>query len=180
MKKNFMLRSLCLLLALVMCFGFAACGGGEGGSDIGGETTGGTDTGKTFSFVHNNVKITPNSLAAPLITALGSDYQYQESPSCAFIGMDKMYIYKGFTILTYPDDKAVDHVLQIILTDDSVATPEGLMLGHTVEKVTELYGTDYEKSGENFAYTLGKTRLDIIIKDGEIHSIQYIYTDAAQ
>ena len=180
MKKNIMLRSLCLLLTLVICLSFAACGGGEGGSNIGGETTGGTDTSKAFSFVYNNVKLTPNSLVAPLITALGSDYQYYESPSCAFIGMDKIYVYKGFSIYTYPDDKAVDHILQVILTDDSVATPEGLMLGHSAEKVTEIYGTNYEMSGENFAYTLGKTRLDILTKDGKVHSIQYTYTDAAQ
>ncbi len=180
-KKNFMLRSLTLMMVLAMCFSFAACGGG-GGTDIGGdETTGnGGDTGKTFAFVHNNIKIAPNALVGPLITALGSDYEYFESPSCAFIGMDKIYMYKGFHIYTYPDDKAVDHVLQIILTDDSVSTPEGLMIGHPAAKVTELYGTNYEQSGENFAYTLGKTSLKVIIKDGRVSSIQYGYTDAAQ
>ncbi len=179
-KKNLMLRSLTLLMVLAMCLSFAACGGG-GNTDIGGsETTGGDTTGKAYSFVHNNVKITPNALVNPLITALGSDYQYQESPSCAFIGLDKIYRYKGFDIYTYPDDKGVDHVLQIILTDDSVSTPEGLMIGHPAEKVAQLCGADYEKSGDNFAYTLGKTSLKIITKDGRVSSIQYVYTDAAQ
>ena len=75
----------------------------------------------------------------PLITALGSDYSYYESPSCAYIGLDKCYVYNGFSIYTYPDDNAVDHVLQIILTDDTLSTPEGLIIGDTAEKVIELY-----------------------------------------
>ena len=46
----------------------------------------------------------------------------------AYIGLDKMYIYQGFAIYTYPDDKAVDHVLQVVLTDDTLSTPEGLII----------------------------------------------------
>jgi len=136
------------------------------------------DSAQSFSFVHNNVKITPNDLVDPLITALGSDYTYHESPSCAYIGLDKVYVYKGFSIYTYPDDNAVDHVLQVVLTDDTLSTPEGLIVGDTAGKVIELYGDDYAESGGSYAYTLGKTTLTIIVKNDRVISIQYNYNDS--
>lgn len=182
-KKNWILRSLAVLMALAVCAIAAGCGN-TSGSDIviGGNdnSTNGNDnaTDKAFTFVHNNVKITPNDLVDPLVAALGSDYTYYESPSCAYIGLDKCYVYKGFSIYTYPDDKGVDHVLQIVLTDDSLSTPEGLLIGDAAQKVIELYGEDYEESDGSYAYTRGKTCLMIIIKNDRVQSIQYSYTDS--
>lgn len=183
MKKNWMLRSLAVLMALAICMAFVGCEdtsggdvviGGNGNGNNGGEN----EAGQTYAFVYNNVKITPNDLVDPLIAALGSDYTYYESPSCAYTGMDKCYLYQGFSIYTYPDDKGVDHVLQVILTDDSLSTPEGLIIGDTAQRVVELYGNNYTESDGSYAYTLGKTRLMIIMKNDRVQSIQYGYTDA--
>ena len=184
-KKNFKKCILLTTIALAVCMVAVGCGNDTPDKDIviGGNnsSTGSTEnntSGESFAFVHNNVKITPNDLVDPLITALGSNYTYHESPSCAYIGLDKMYIYQGFAIYTYPDDKAVDHVLQVVLTDDSLSTPEGLRLGDTAAKVIELYGNDYEESNGSYAYTHGKTSLVIIIKNDRVQSIQYNYTDS--
>ena len=194
-KKNLKLRIFMTIMALASCILIGGCAGNgeevpENNSDkqpivIGGNNTPSDseekeDTDKSFVFVHNNVKITPNDLVDPLITALGSDYSYFESPSCAYIGLDKCYVYKGFTIYTYPDDNAVDHVLQVVLTDDTLSTPEGLILGDTAEKVIELYGNDYVESDGSYAYTRGKTSLMIIMKNGRVLSIQYTYTNSLQ
>lgn len=135
-------------------------------------------TNPTYVFVYNNVKITPNDLVDPIIAALGSEYSYHESPSCAYIGLDKCYVYSGFSIYTYPDDNAVDHVLQIVLTDDTLSTPEGLMLGDTEDRVKELYGDDYTESNGSYSYSDEKTTLLIIMKNGRVQSIQYSYTES--
>lgn len=187
MKNKFILRVLAVAMALSTCLMLAGCGdnsnnGGNQGVEIGGSESSGSgnqnNTEGTFYFVHNNVKITPNDLVDPLITALGSDYSYYESPSCAYIGMDKCYVYSGFSIYTYPDTDAVDHVLQVVLTDDSLSTPEGLILGDTKDKVIELYGNDYKESDGSYSYTRGKTSLVIITKNDRVVSIQYNYTDS--
>ena len=182
MKKNMKFRALVILMALILCMVATGCEQAPNNDIvIGGNNNGSTEddaSGENFTFIHNNVKITPNDLVEPLITALGSDYTYHESPSCAYIGLDKMYVYKGFVIYTYPDDKAVDHVLQVLLTDDSLSTPEGLRLGDTSAKVIELYGNDYVESNGSYAYTHGKTSLVIIIKNDMVQSIQYNYTDS--
>ena len=178
-----MLRSFIVLMALVICMVAVGCGDKQGSNIVIGGNSNGSNgdanaTGESFSFVHNNVKITPNELVDPLVAALGSDYAYHESPSCAYTGLDKCYVYKGFSIYTYPDNKGVDHVLQIILTDDSLSTPEGLTIGDTAQKVIELYGEDYAESSGSYAYTRGKTSLMIIMKNDRVQSIQYGYTDA--
>lgn len=170
-------------MALAICAVAAGCAGTPDNNIVIGNNTNSSDddtnvTGEVYAFVHNNVKITPNDLVDPIIGALGSDYVYHESPSCAYIGMDKCYVYKGFSIYTYPDDKSADHVLQVVLTDDSLSTPEGLKIGDEAQKVTELYGEDYTESNGSYAYTRGKTSLMIIVKDGRVQSIQYGYTDA--
>ena len=181
MKKNF--RVLTLALAILACMSLAACGN-EPDRDIvigGNDSTNSSEnqnTGKTYTFVHNNVKINTNDLVDPLISALGSDYSYKESPSCAYTGMDKFYIYNGFSIYTYPDNDAVDHVLQVVLTDDSLSTPEGLTLGDAASKVSELYGEPAKKSDSSYLYTDGTTNLVITIKNDVVSAIQYIYVDA--
>lgn len=184
-KKNMKLRSFAVAMALAVCMMNGGCKEEPERTIVIGESNSPSDSApekeasdKSFAFVHNNVKITPNDLVDPLITALGSDYSYHESPSCAYIGLDKCYVYKGFSIYTYPDENAVDHVLQIVLTDDSLSTPEGLIIGDTAEKVIELYGNDYAESDGSYAYTLGKTTLTIIVKNDKVVSIQYYYTDS--
>ena len=201
LKKNLKPHGCVMALTLAVCLFAAGCGnpgqseqpdptptvttqpdrpiviGGNPSSD---SDDGKEDTNKDFVFIHNNIKIKPNDLVDPLVAALGSDYAYYESPSCAYTGLDKCYVYKGFSIYTYPDDKAVDHVLQVVLTDDTLSTPEGLIIGDTAEKVKELYGTDYAESNGSFAYTRGKTSLMIIMKNDRVLSIQYTYTDSLQ
>ena len=183
-KKKFKTCGFAAVMALTICMITGGCGKTSDRDIVIGTNTspsGSTEaevSAESFSFVYNNVKITPNDLVDPLITALGSDFSYHESPSCAYIGLDKCYVYKGFSIYTYPDNTAVDHVLQVVLTDDSLSTPEGLIIGDTSEKVIELYGTDYVESDGSYAYTRGKTALMIIMKNDRVQSIQYNYTDS--
>jgi len=185
-KKNLKLRGFITVMTLAVCLVAVGCGKEEtpnrdiviGESSSPSDDGDKTDSTKNLVFIHNNVKIAPNDLVDPLVTALGSDYSYYESPSCAYTGLDKCYVYQGFSIYTYPDDNAVDHVLQVVLTDDTLSTPEGLIIGDTAEKVIELYGTDYTESDGSFAYTQGKTTLMIIMKNDRVLSIQYCYTDA--
>lgn len=133
-----------------------------------------------FAFSYNNVKITPNDYTKALVKAINADYEYLESPSCAYVGLDKCYIYKDFTIYTYPDSKAEDHVLEIELTTDSISTPEGLKIGDTSDKAKEIYGSNYRDINGSLEYTALDTALQVLVKDGKIVSIQYWYLDPTQ
>ena len=132
---------------------------------------------EVYSFIYNGISITPNDYTKPLEKLLGDDYKYYESASCAYIGLDKCYVYTDFTIYTYPDDSADDHVLKLVLTTDAVATPEGIKLGDSADRVIEVYGSDYREVSGSYEYTLADTALQFLMQDGAVASIQYWYID---
>lgn len=151
--------------------------------DIGMHTSPSSDNtepeGTTFYFSYNNIKITPNDLMKPLLTALGEPLHFEESPSCAYTGMDKIYVYSGFSVYTYQNGdtdsngQPVDYVLEILITDDSVTTPEGLMLGASADQITQIYGNDYTNKNGSYSYRKNHTELLIIVTNERVQSIQY-------
>ncbi len=125
-----------------------------------------------FAFEYNGVKIYMNTDAAPIIEALGECQDYFEAESCAFKGLDKTYLYPGFEITTYPmDDK--DYISAIDLKDDTVSTPEGIYLGSTVEDMISAYGEDYIEELGSYTYIKDDSKLQFIVRDGEIAAITY-------
>ena len=131
------------------------------------------DTSDTdFSFKSGDVVITPNSDAGPVIEALGDYVSYDESASCAFEGLDKVYKYNGFEILTYPKDSK-DYIYTVTLLNDLVSTPEGVSVGMSRNKVIEVYGENYTSQGEGIYYSSENSQLQFIFRDGNVSSIKY-------
>ena len=58
--------------------------------------------------------------------------------------------------------------------DDLVKTAEGLKIGDSFEKLTELYGNDYTVNGNIYKFTKDGTALSILIKNNKVNSIEYI------
>ena len=109
---------------------------------------------------------------ADVLASLGEPLRYNESPSCAYTGLDKEYIYAGFKISTRPDGEN-DFVNAITLTDDSVTTEKGIYIGSSAFAVKAAYG-DGEESEYNISYTNGNTTLSFALKDGYVTSIDYL------
>ena len=110
---------------------------------------------------------------ADVLAALGEPLQYYEAASCAFDGLDKTYTYAGYTVLTRPDGKK-DFVNSILLTDDSVTTPEGAYIGMTADAVKGIYGDPTDETATLLSYTDGNTTLSFVLSDGRVVSIEYI------
>lgn len=128
---------------------------------------------KGFRFESNGVVIIPNDEADGIIDKLGKYVSYDESASCAFEGLDKIYRYNGFEVQTYPD-KGKDYIYSVTFLSDMVSTPEGISIGSTREKVIETYGDGYEAVGENISYKSEKTCLQFIFRDGKVTSVKYL------
>ena len=109
---------------------------------------------------------------AEVLEALGEANSYFEAASCAFDGLDKTYTYSGFVITTRPDGDR-DLVNSILLTDDSVATAEGIYIGSSQADVLAAYG-DAEVAYNVIQYTLDNTTLNFILEGGTVLSIEYI------
>ena len=161
-KKMAALLALIMVLALVLC----SCGGG-GGSNNGGNNTGSLD----YYFQVKDVKVEMKADAETVLKALGSYKSSYEAPSCAFDGMDKIYSYGGYDILTYTAD-GKDFISGVVLRDDTVETPEGIAIGSKLEDVKKKYNAKEEGSSIN-VYS-ENCRLLIIFDNGVVTSIQYI------
>lgn len=163
-----------ILLLAISAIAFAGCN--IGGADITlppeSENTDHAVGSDAYSFVYNNTTVTPHAKMADLLNGLGDPASYEESPSCLYQGLDKDYTYPGFKLRTYPENE-VDYVLNICFTDDSVATPEGIMLGSTRDEVIAAYGTDYTEENGSTVYIRGNTELRFRFSEGSVSAIEY-------
>lgn len=154
---------------------FASCSGG--GSDItlpdeSDDTTAGTVNTDAYTFVYNGTSVTPHAKMAELLNGLGDPASYEESESCYYQGLDKDYTYPGFKLRTYPVD-GVDYVLNVCFVDDSVTTPEGIMLGSARDEVIAAYGSSYVEENGSTVYIKGKTEIRFRFSDNGVSAIEY-------
>ena len=125
-----------------------------------------------FTFVAGDTVIAMNADVAPILEGLGEWENYAETTSCAFKGLDKTYSYPGFDLYTYPLN-GKDNVNSVYFVDDTVSTPEGIHIGSTKEEMEEAYGTDYEEEFGAYTYTKDKSKLQFLVTDGVIDSVEY-------
>ena len=107
---------------------------------------------KDLVFVLNGVEYPLHSDAGKFLAVLGKpDYQ-SEAESCAYVGMDRQFVYKaGIEIDTYPI-KDKDMIDSIVLTSKDFATAKGITIGSSKAEVEAAYGTTYKDEGEVIAY----------------------------
>lgn len=171
-----MKKILTLMIAILMVFAMAACGGDQTAapSGNGGETTQATEGQKEpgFAFEYKGATITLHADAKPILEKLGEPVKYTESASCAFDGLDKSYYYGSFYLETYPQCGG-EFVYGWWFADDSVTTEEGIYIGSTQEDVEKAYGTENYNGTNAFVVTRGEGTLTVILENGVVNSIQY-------
>ena len=162
-----------ILLLSVIAVMFASCN--NGGADITlppEESSSLVAENSVYSFVYKNTALTPHAKMSELLSDIGDPASYEESPSCLYQGLDKDYTYPGFKLRTYPENE-VDYVLNICFTDDSVATPEGIMLGSTRSDVINAYGSSFTERNGNVIYVKGNTELRFRFDGDSVSAIEY-------
>ena len=127
---------------------------------------------KGYAFIYHDIVMEIDAEAAPVIEKLGEPNSYFEAASCAFEGLDKIYTYSSFEIDTYPT-KDADYISSIIFKDDSIMTTEGVGIGDSVDKVTEVYGNDGVEESGMLVFEKDQRKLCFIIQDDSVASIEY-------
>lgn len=86
------------------------------------------------------------------------EYEYSESISCAYNGMDKIYDFSddGFIIYTYPvEDK--DFVLEVAISSEKITQRDGkVYVGMSKDDVIALFGSDYSVEGDTITYSVSE------------------------
>lgn len=147
------------------------------GGTVTGEGSAASAAAKGYTFVSQGVTVGIDMDAAPIVEGLGEPVSYYEAASCAFEGLDKIFTYSSFVIETYPDNEK-DLVSRVILMDDSVSTPEGVIIGDTRARVEEVYGTEGAEESGRVVYSKDGMKLCFIFneEDDSVISIEYMTT----
>lgn len=172
MKKRFF-----AMLLVVMMAGFAACGtSGKGAGDAETKTESGSAASEGaggYTFDAHGVTVEVDAPFADIEGDLGEPVDFFESESCAFGDLDKVYTYSGFRIDTYQLD-GTDYVSDVVFTDDTVSTPEGVSIGDSVDKMKEAYGEASESDAAQAIYEKGNMKLVFLLDGDTIKTIEYL------
>ena len=174
-----MKKIIAIILALALILGLAACGSENKGGNAQPQNSaqpanqGGSENNATdYYFEKDGVKIVMGAPAKPIIDSLEKYNSSYEAPSCAFDGMDVVYSYPGFDVLTFKQGDGEAKISGLVLRDDTVTTVEGIFIGSDKVAVESSYGKIPE--GESsLSIQKGSTQLLIILTDGYVSSIQY-------
>lgn len=183
-KETNILKNFIILAAVAaLCLTLVACGNDDCGTPDGTEDAQvisdqkageaiPTPKSEGYTVTVNDTAVAIDAPMASLTEKLGEPSKYFESQSCAFQGLDKVYTYGGVVIRTYPQDE-VDYVLNIELKDDTVSTAEGVYIGDTKDRVTEVYGEPSASSDVSLSYHKNGTTLSFILEGDTVTSITY-------
>lgn len=143
-------RSLAVLLAAsLLTLPMTGCN--DTAANVGGDTTVTTASGAeattggesaaapaVYCFVSGEVSLYAGADPA-ILEKLGEPLDKLEAASCTHDGFDRVYYYSGFEVNTQPTDGG-EVITSIYLTDDSVATPEGVRIGDKAASIEAAYG----------------------------------------
>jgi len=130
-----------------------------------------------FSFRLGDVIIEMDESISHVIERIGEPIDVFEAPSCAFEGMDRIYVYPGGVQLYTYEKGGSDHIHTIAIVDDtdiSIRTIEGgVRMGSSLQDVLEAYGTDFELDSGMYTFTRGLTVLEFLVVDDIVELITY-------
>lgn len=188
-----MKKLIAILLATLMLLSLTACGEGETNPQTEPDQPQPTDTQPAasdpatdtqpseetqplevagFGFTYEGVLLTPGQVFDA--SALPEANSLYTVPSCAIEGMDNVYCYDGFEVTAF-NDGTQEIIYSIWLSDPNLTTDEGLTFGDDIAKLTELYGGERTENGTALVYTRGDTQLSLILQDGTVIDIQYLW-----
>ena len=167
-KKATLVMALIALLLLL-----SACGGSAPGSAGAANSSENANSGSSGSSESNSAQPQTNiSLKDTEVAALGDAEDVQESKSCLYEGMDKVFTYPDLIIHTYPDgDK--DRVDAVEILSEKVAIASGIQVGDSREKLTTAYGRDLSEEGaELLRLERDAFGIDFYMADGNVEAIE--------
>ena len=134
-------------------------------------------------FTYNELSFGILDESDPILEALGEEDDLFISASCAYQGDDYIYYYDGLELTTNEID-GVFYITGIVVADDTIKTPQGLMIGMNMEEALALMEEieDEELTVEEnrgvYSFQYGPALL--LVKsdaNGEITAIQYMSAD---
>ena len=134
-------------------------------------------TSEDYSFTYLGTVITPGQPSDPVISALGTTYEYYEQTSDTdnTIVTAKLYSYNDFVLIAQPDATG-DYISAVYFNSSNCTTNEGIGFGAPSDKVIDTYGENYVADGDAIIYNSGAIKLTFFFTNGKVSDITYEYT----
>ena len=126
-----------------------------------------------YVYVNSGATFEIDAPAAAPLEKVGEPLSYFEASSCAFGEQDKVRTYPGFRIDTYQID-GVDYIMDVVLTDDTVLTSEGIRVGDSTDAMITAYGDPLEQTDSYALYKKDDMKLVFLTDGGRITTIEYL------
>jgi hypothetical protein len=141
-----------LMLIVLVCGLFLGCGAAKP-ADMSLEKDMGITVSGTWYPIHQD--------AAPLLEAIGEDFELYAAPSCLFAGDDKEFSYDSCSVFTNPDgDKDIWYIID--LKDGTYSTSRGIHVGSTKDELIAAYGEKfYWESDYQMTYSISGVQGDL-------------------
>lgn len=171
------IRFAVLLIALVMILGSCGQPAAQNAAPVKG-TFGEQD----LVFALNGTQYLLKTDVAPLLKALGEDYELTEAISCVYKGNDKTFCYADIEIDTNPID-GKDVFYEIDITGGDFQTSKGIKIGSTLDEVKAAYGGGGVEADSSYTYYLSGNKEDLtspqlyfaLDESGKVTMISYYY-----
>lgn len=127
----------------------------------------------TYYFEYKGRRICVGDNCRDTVDMIGEDYSYREEQiSCGSSERAGIFSYSCFEI-----QSCGDIIARLTLTNDSASTPEGVSVGTDRDRVTDIYGENFERAGESMIYRKGSVSLNFVILDGTVRSVYYEFSE---
>ena len=124
-----------------------------------------------FSVSRGETEITLDAPAEPVLAALGTPFGYGEQRGTSRKGVEKTYRFSGLDVRTY-QGKDGERILNLLITDDSLETPQGISVGDTAAQVRQCFGQDAIQ-GNRCTIQTASEKMVLLLENNLVASIQY-------
>ena len=125
-----------------------------------------------FYLVDVCAEININTGEREIKNAIGEPMAEFKMPSCAFDGTDIVYRFPGVQVHTIPI-RGANLIHTIAITDDTLSTSKGIILGSSIEDLIGAYGNDYVREYGMYTFFKEHTSISFFVADGMVVAITY-------
>lgn len=126
-----------------------------------------------YQFTAGDVTIKPTEKYELINTKLETPVETGEAPSCAFEGLDTVYVFDGYEIQCGMI-RGEEVITGVFITDEDTATPEGLKVGMSIDDMIKIYGSDFTEDFGAYTYQGENVELIVVSEDNKVLTISYI------
>lgn len=126
---------------------------------------------RRLSLTYRGQELTIGMSEETLVSLVGEESAWEETPSCAGAGVDRLLLYPSLRVYVFAPTNGQAVVRAISYTDDGVQTAQGLHIGSPVDQVIMALGEADAREEGRLYYNGAGTRLVFLFREAHVTGI---------